>query len=166
MAGKGLPEANRTRPAVASQACWKVHSAFDVGFERGNMMGRSFSSAIACAITCSFPQRPGLSNHPALPHSAKLPPPVLLRAHNTSCIAFGRTTPPVLLSGAQHLLYCFGVPRHAVRVQRSEQGHGSSFCEPLYPSPLQGLSSGPCSCRSRDMNELVRPCTHQGGSGR
>eukprot|EP00736_Rhodelphis_marinus_P002151 Rmarinus@m.4521 len=42
----GLPDAKITFPSVQCTACVAVHSALDVGLDRANTMGRSFSSAI------------------------------------------------------------------------------------------------------------------------
>ena len=46
---KGDPLANNARPPVPASASRNVHSAFEVGLLSGKMMGRAFSSAIACA---------------------------------------------------------------------------------------------------------------------
>mmetsp|Transcript_12270 Transcript_12270/g.45678 ORF Transcript_12270/g.45678 Transcript_12270/m.45678 type:complete len:252 (-) Transcript_12270:903-1658(-) len=47
----GEPEENSARPCVAFATALEVHSALDVGFERGMMMGRSLNSPIIVKIS-------------------------------------------------------------------------------------------------------------------
>lgn len=45
--GNGDPEAKSTLPSVCSTASWKEHSESLTGLERGKMMGRGLSAAMA-----------------------------------------------------------------------------------------------------------------------
>lgn len=47
MDGNGDPEAKSTWPLVFSTASWKEHSESLTGFDKGKMMGRGLSAAIA-----------------------------------------------------------------------------------------------------------------------
>ena len=47
MGGNGDPEAKSTRPSVCSTASWKEHSESLTGLERGKIIGRGLSAAIA-----------------------------------------------------------------------------------------------------------------------
>mmetsp|Transcript_60836 Transcript_60836/g.91852 ORF Transcript_60836/g.91852 Transcript_60836/m.91852 type:complete len:272 (+) Transcript_60836:500-1315(+) len=61
----GLPLANRHLPLLHVNACSAVHSAFDVGFDSGMMIGRSFSSHIKS--TTSLLNTPGCALTPTIP---------------------------------------------------------------------------------------------------
>lgn len=48
---KGLPLANRHLPFVHLNACSAVHSALDVGLDRGKITGRSQFAAMSLTIS-------------------------------------------------------------------------------------------------------------------